>query len=1218
MGTFLFVMVSKLKNPCVRAILRGKNFPSDFSLGSIDETSTWNIFRWTYRLTLLAVIAAVVSSAFTPENRAVASSFSQLNLYPNIETAGVVVSGVDLPKMAQLLYRQSGQTNWRTGHMLMRIDDGRLVGSLFGLSPLTTYEVKVIDGANEVTGSLVTQADEFQFTPSTVLRVDANAQVSGDGSALAPFKTIQEAVNRATPGTQVLVANGVYREAVTFPASGTAGNWIQVKAEGSGAILDGSISLPKEVWEPHESRSHVFFTRPGWGIKYLARDQQRFYQYDSLHGLLESVGHNDVPMKEGWYYDPPSGRLYIRILQDPWDYSWQMPQFNGAFFVDGRDWIWIEGFEMRFYGTSFGCGTCLNNASHIIVRKNKIHNLQNGVFVSWTGGEDRGNDTRIEYNEFYDPPLNEWPWSAVKGTAMEATAIVLRGHIGTIVRGNHIHNYFNGIYTSSSAALDNPGVAFDVDVYNNNIHHIADDALEPEGTCVNHRFRNNTIDSMLVGISFGPVTMGPVWVMRSTFTNFTGRSIKWDKNSDGWVLIYHNTSWTNKANRNLMEMISTVHNATLRNNIFQGNGYAIEETQVGSTGHDWNYDNWNTTRGTYHFKWENVDYATVAQLCRATGLECNSHEEVPGLANPGGGDLSLLPNSPNIDRGIVIPGINDIYSGAAPDIGAFEAAVSTPFAVTSITRMDANPTGAGIVNFKVTFSKPVTGVDLTPPFSDLSLVADASVQGAAITSVTAVSDSVFTVSVTTGSGSGLLRLDLLDDDSIKDAAGNPLGGIGTGNGNFNAGEVYAIERSVLTATAITRIDPTPSNSVFVHFNLIFSKEASGVDIGDFTLTTTGTIANASVDAVSGAGSAYVVTVNTGTGDGTLRLDLVDNDSILDLASTPLGGVGTANGNFNGGETYAINRSAPFLISSLRADPSPTSAATVRYTLTFSEPVSGVDVSDFSLPASGVVEASVANVSGADSVYIVTVNTGSGSGFFRLDLIDNDSILDAGGVPLGGTGPGNGNFVTGEIYTVERFTPAIITANFSSNGGDDGWVLESKEHSNQGGTKNSNANTFRIGDNAQDRQYRALLSFPTASLPDNAVITQVILTMQVETVVGTNPFTTLRNVWVDIRKGAFGSFGPFSIGALQISDFQAPASLYTAGMMLNNPVGGWYWVALDAKAYPFINLTGVTQLRLGFQSDDDDDLRDDYLSFFSGDYSVVSARPQLTVKYYLPK
>lgn len=1079
---------------------------------------------WIYRLTVLVVVAAVISSAFTPGNRTAASSFTQLNLYPNIETAGVVVSGVDLPKTAQLQYRQSGEVNWRTGHMLMRIDDGRLVGSLFGLVPLTTYEVKVVDGANEMVGSLVTQADEFQFTPFTVLRVDDDAQPGGDGSALAPFKTIQEAVNRASPGTQVLVADGVYREAVTFPASGTAGNWIQVKAEGSGAILDGSKSLPKEVWEPHEAKAHVFFTRPGWAIKYLARDQQRFYQYDTLHGLYESTGHNDVPVKEGWYYDPATGRLYVRIQQDPWDYSWQMPQFNGAFSVDGRDWIWIEGFEMRFYGTGFGCGACLNNASHIVVRKNKIHNLQNGVFVSWTGGEDRGNDTRIEYNEFYDPPLNEWPWNSVKGTAMEATAIVLRGHIGTIVRGNHIHNYFNGIYTSSSAALDNPGVAFDVDVYNNNIHHIADDALEPEGTCVNHRFRNNTVDSMLVGISIAPVTMGPVWVMRSTFTNFTGRSIKFDRGSDGWALIYHNTSWTNKANRNLMEMISTVHNAVLRNNIFQGNGYSVEETQVGSTGQDWNYDNWNTTNSTAHFKWENVNYATIAQLCKATGLECNGHEEIPGLANPSGGNLFLLPTSPNIDRGVVIPGINDIFYGSAPDIGAFESSFGAP--------------------------------TVTP-------------------TATSSATSVPTVTPT-------------------------------------------VQMVVPSVVSILRIDPSPASADVVRFSVNFSKEVSGIDTGDFTFFTTGNVTNAAIAEVNGAGNTYTVTVNTGTGDGTLRLDLLDNDSILDSDSNSLGGPGAANGNFSSGEIYAINRSAPFLISSLRADPSPTAAGTVRYTLTFSERVSGVDVADFSLPTSGVVDASVVNVSGVDSIYVVKVNTGSGSGFFRLDLIDNDSILDAGGMPLGGIGAGNGSFLTGEIYTVERYTPTILSANFSSDGNDDGWVLESKETSNQGGTKNSTAVTFRIGDNSKDLQYRTILQFPTASLPDNAVITQVLLTMQLETTVGTNPFTTHRNIWIDIRKGAFGSFGPFAIGALQTSDFQAPASLYSAGVMVNNPVGGWYWATLDAKAYPFINLTGVTQLRLGFQTDDDDDMKDDYLSFFSGNYSVVSARPQLTIKYYIPK
>jgi hypothetical protein len=190
-------------------------------------------------------------------------------------------------------------------------------------------------------------------------------------------------------------------------------------------------------------------------------------------------------------------------------------------------------------------------------------------------------------------------------------------------------------------------------------------------------------------------------------------------------------------------------------------------------------------------------------------------------------------------------------------------------------------------------------------------------------------------------------------------------------------------------------------------------------------------------------------------------------------------------------------------------------------------------------------------------------------------------------------------------------------SYSSDGAQDGWVLESKETSNKGGSLNTNSAALRVGDNAQDNQYRTILQFSTGDLPDNAVITQAILTLQLETIVGANPFSTHRTMWVDLRQGAFGSFGPFQIGALQASDFQAPASFYSAGVMTDNPVGGWYWVSLDSRALPLINLKGVTQLRLGFLLDDDDDRRDDYISFFSGNYGVNSARPQLSLKYYVP-
>ena len=148
-------------------------------------------------------------------------------------------------------------------------------------------------------------------------------------------------------------------------------------------------------------------------------------------------------MNEGWYLEPNTWRLYVRSMDDPSSHTWQVPRLNHAFDVDGRDWMWIEGFEMRFYGIrTDGCGVCTKNASHVVIRKNKIHNMQMGIFINWTGNDSQGNDTRIEYNEIYDPPVNEWPWSAVKDSSMEGTAIIVRGHIGAIVRDNEYITLF--------------------------------------------------------------------------------------------------------------------------------------------------------------------------------------------------------------------------------------------------------------------------------------------------------------------------------------------------------------------------------------------------------------------------------------------------------------------------------------------------------------------------------------------------------------------------------------------------------------------------------------------------------------------------------------------------------------------------------------------------------------------------------------------------------
>ncbi|MBK7325590.1 MAG: DUF11 domain-containing protein [Propionivibrio sp.] len=144
-----------------------------------------------------------------------------------------------------------------------------------------------------------------------------------------------------------------------------------------------------------------------------------------------------------------------------------------------------------------------------------------------------------------------------------------------------------------------------------------------------------------------------------------------------------------------------------------------------------------------------------------------------------------------------------------------------------------------------------------------------------------------------------------------------------------------------------------------------------------------------------------------------------------------GGYATNNTNRNGGDggdgrvvlTYAV---PPAVVSINRASADPTPANTaVSWSVTFSMSVTGVDISDFLLvQAGGASGASITSVSGSGANWTVMANSGSSStGTLGLNLIDDDSIVSGSpSIPLGGAGPGNGNFA-GQIYTL---MPPVVT------------------------------------------------------------------------------------------------------------------------------------------------------------------------------------------------
>ena len=173
-------------------------------------------------------------------------------------------------------------------------------------------------------------------------------------------------------------------------------------------------------------------------------------------------------------------------------------------------------------------------------------------------------------------------------------------------------------------------------------------------------------------------------------------------------------------------------------------------------------------------------------------------------------------------------------------------------------------------------------------------------------------------------------------------------------------------------------------------------------------------------------------VLTGSEDGVARIwDVISGNELrrfqcstkgliadrsADGAVVITGGIGSA---------ALWDGSIPSVAPATATGTTPTNGQNVTFEVVFSEPVTGVDASDFAVNANGgVVAPSVAGVSGNGTIFTVTVDTGTGDGDVRLNVVDDDSIVDSTGGPLGGTGTGNGDVAGDEFFSIDRTPPDI--------------------------------------------------------------------------------------------------------------------------------------------------------------------------------------------------
>lgn len=244
-----------------------------------------------------------------------------------------------------------------------------------------------------------------------------------------------------------------------------------------------------------------------------------------------------------------------------------------------------------------------------------------------------------------------------------------------------------------------------------------------------------------------------------------------------------------------------------------------------------------------------------------------------------------------------------------------------------------------------------------------------------------------------------------------------------GNWGVMATTVLVIDRTPPTVVSITRVTGTPTNASSVQWLVTFSEAVTGVTASNFNLTETlSGVSSSTPVTVAGSGATRTVTAPTGSGNGTIQLNLISATNIKDLATNAM----TSAGLPFAGEIYTLDRTRPTVSGVTRVNPNPTNLASVQFTVTFSEAVTGGTASNFSLTTSGVTGASITSVSGSGNTRTVTVNTGSGSGTIRLNVANGTGITDLAGNTLNGSFPVSGG--TSGTYTIDKTAPTVSSIN----------------------------------------------------------------------------------------------------------------------------------------------------------------------------------------------
>lgn len=388
---------------------------------------------------------------------------------------------------------------------------------------------------------------------------------------------------------------------------------------------------------------------------------------------------------------------------------------NGVLFdVTAGSNLYFEGITFRNTEIAILAGRKrIIGSEGLTVKRSRFENVGIGITSDWSGSK----NFYIADNTFVGRQIPDhlmgWigrTWQSFPDfpVPLRSNAAVKVYGSGHVIAHNEVSHFHDGIdnATYGNPDLDQAGaivrehMPMSIDIVGNDIRDVDDNCIEADGAMYNIRIlRNRCFNQAHRALSAQPVLGGPAYFIGNLVYHAPeGGSLKLTANSSG-IVFYHNTL-VGEAHE--MGPVSNLH---FRNNLILGQGAFAEifsvDTFTNYSSSDYNgfrpnpgtkdAFGWNSppnaVAADYTKDREARKYSSLKDYSAATGQDRHSvlidysdftqvsapdPKDPRRFYAPDGLDFTLRAGSKAVDAGVVLPNINDGFTGRAPDLGAYE------------------------------------------------------------------------------------------------------------------------------------------------------------------------------------------------------------------------------------------------------------------------------------------------------------------------------------------------------------------------------------------------------------------------------------------------------------------------------------------------------------------------------------------------------------------